>query len=148
MNQLSWRSVMSVALAALLSVPLPMISFAQEAPGAHKQPSTGGTTPIQHLVVIFQENVSFDHYFGTYPVATNPSKETQFVAAPGTPGVNGLSGLLLTGNPNLNSKNAAGATNPFRLDISQAATADQNHDYTPEQSAFDGGWKPSDFAKH
>ncbi len=24
-------------------------------------------TPIQHLVVIFQENVSFDHYFGTYP---------------------------------------------------------------------------------
>ena len=29
-------------------------------------------TPIQHLVVIFQENVSFDHYFGTYPFATNP----------------------------------------------------------------------------
>ena len=26
-------------------------------------------TPIQHLVVIFQENISFDHYFGTYPVA-------------------------------------------------------------------------------
>ena len=23
-------------------------------------------TPIKHLVVIFQENVSFDHYFGTY----------------------------------------------------------------------------------
>ena len=29
-------------------------------------------TPIKHLVVIFQENVSFDHYFGTYPHATNP----------------------------------------------------------------------------
>ena len=26
-------------------------------------------TPIKHLVVIFQENVSFDHYFGTYPNA-------------------------------------------------------------------------------
>jgi phospholipase C len=25
------------------------------------------STPIKHLVVIFQENVSFDHYFGTYP---------------------------------------------------------------------------------
>ena len=24
-------------------------------------------TPIKHLVVIFQENVSFDHYFATYP---------------------------------------------------------------------------------
>ncbi|MGN6628618.1 MAG: alkaline phosphatase family protein, partial [Candidatus Nitrosocosmicus sp.] len=28
-------------------------------------------TPIKHLVVIFQENVSFDHYFGTYPYAAN-----------------------------------------------------------------------------
>ena len=25
--------------------------------------------PIKHLVVIFDENVSFDHYFGTYPFA-------------------------------------------------------------------------------
>jgi len=24
------------------------------------------TTPIKHLVVIFQENISFYHYFGTY----------------------------------------------------------------------------------
>ena len=30
--------------------------------------SGGGTkTPIRHLVVIFQENISYDHYFGTYP---------------------------------------------------------------------------------
>ena len=27
--------------------------------------------PIKHLVVIFDENVSFDHYFGTYPKAAN-----------------------------------------------------------------------------
>src|SRR4051794_10816604 len=30
-------------------------------------------TPIKHLVVIYNENVSFDHYFATYPYATNPS---------------------------------------------------------------------------
>ena len=30
---------------------------------------SGTTTPIKHLVVIFQENISFDHYFGTYPKA-------------------------------------------------------------------------------
>ena len=29
------------------------------------------TTPIKHIVIIFQENVSFDHYFATYPVAAN-----------------------------------------------------------------------------
>jgi phospholipase C len=38
-------------------------------------------TPIEHLVVIFQENVSFDHYFATYPVALNPSGEPSFKRA-------------------------------------------------------------------
>jgi len=98
------------------------------------------TTPIKHLVVIFQENVSFDHYFGTYPNATNPSGEPRFEARPGTPTVNGLSGTLISNNPNAtNPANGAGATNPFRLDRSQAATNDQDHDYTPEQLAFDHG---------
>ena len=32
-------------------------------------------TPIKHIVVIFQENVAFDYYFGTYPVAKNPRGE-------------------------------------------------------------------------
>ncbi len=102
------------------------------------EPSTA--TPIKHLVVIFQENVSFDHYFATYPNAANPSGEPRFFAAPGTPNVNGLNGPLLSTNPNfLNTDNGTGAVNPFRLDRSQAATADQDHDYTPEQMAFDHG---------
>jgi phospholipase C len=29
------------------------------------------------------------------------------------------------------------AFNPFRLDRSEAVTCDQNHDYTPEQQAYD-----------
>ncbi len=32
-------------------------------------------TPIKHLVVIYDENVSFDHYFATYPKAANPPGE-------------------------------------------------------------------------
>jgi phospholipase C len=97
-------------------------------------------TPIKHVVVIFGENISFDHYFGTYPNATNPRGEPSFVAAPGTPTVNGLTGALLTSNPNsLNTTNGTGASNPFRLDRSQAATADQDHGYTPEQQAFHAG---------
>ena len=88
-------------------------------------------TPIQHLVVIFQENVSFDHYFGTYPNATNPAGEPAFHAAPHTPTVNGLTPALLTNNPN--------AANPTRLDRSEALTCDQDHDYTAEQKAFDHG---------
>jgi len=98
------------------------------------QSDDGGSktaTPIQHLVVIFQENVSFDHYFGTYPVALNPSGEPAFHASSDTPSVNGLSSALLTGNPNL--------SNPQRLDRSQALTCDQGHGYSAEQKAFDSG---------
>src|SRR5271154_3289350 len=111
------------------------------------QPSTA--TPIQHVVVIFQENISFDHYFATYPFATNPGNEPPFFPAPGTPTVNGLTPALLSANPNfLNTANNVTSTsppvnsiaaNPFRLDRSQAATADQDHSYTPEQKAFDSG---------
>jgi phospholipase C len=89
------------------------------------------TTPIKKVVVIFQENVSFDHYFATYPVARNPAGEPRFQAKPGTPNVNGLSGGLLTKNQN--------SAQPFRLDPSQAATCDQDHDYTAEQQAMHGG---------
>jgi phospholipase C len=89
-------------------------------------------TPIQHLVVIYQENVSFDHYFATYPNAANTDGQP-FTAATGTPSVDGLSGSLLTANPN--------AANPQRLDSSVAGqlTCDQDHNYNDEQRAFDGG---------
>jgi len=95
----------------------------------HSGPAT--TTPIEHLVVIFQENVSFDHYFATYPNATNPAGEPAFHAKRDTPSVNGLTAALLSHNPN--------AVNPFRLDRSQAATCDQDHEYTAEQQAFNHG---------
>jgi phospholipase C len=89
------------------------------------------TTPIRHLVVIFDENNSFDHYFGTYPVATNPPGEPPFYAAPDTPPVNGLNNTLMTANPN--------SVAPFRLDRSQASTCDNDNHYTDEQKAYDGG---------
>lgn len=98
-------------------------------------------TPIKHVVVLYQENVSFDHYFATYPNATNPTAEPAFTAKAGTPSVNNLvSANLLTGNPNFtNTANGTDAAEPFRLDRTQAATADQNHAYTAEQQAYDNG---------
>src|SRR5262245_3994053 len=90
------------------------------------------STPIKHVIVIFQENVSFDHYFGTYPNAANDDRtEPSFIASSGTPTVNGLTGALLTNNPN--------GFNPFRFTRAQAATCDQDHDYSDEQTAFDLG---------
>jgi phospholipase C len=100
-------------------------------------PHAKTATPIQHLVVLFDENESFDHYFGTYPYAAN-TDGTPFVAKPGTPTVNGLYseitkkgpiGPLLTDNPN--------EYNPQRLTPSEGLTSDQDHDYVPEQQADD-----------
>jgi phospholipase C len=106
---------------------------------ASPQDALPTATPIKHVVVIFGENESFDHYFGTYPQATNPPGEPAFTAAPNTPAVNGFTPDLLNHNPNLNTDNGTGATNPFRLDRSQAHTSSQNHAYGPEQAAFDAG---------
>jgi len=115
------------------SVMSPVTASAQQAPAA------GTITPIKHLVVIFQENNSFDHYFGTYPNAMNPQGEPVFTPLAGTPSVNGLDNALLTVNPNVNPTNGVGGVNPFRFDRSQAATSDQNHNYTPEQTAMHSG---------
>jgi phospholipase C len=127
-------------LIAVAALALMFMVGTAPAHGASDDSSVKTATPIKHLVVIFGENISFDHYFGTYPFATNPSGEPQFKPAPGTPNVNGLNGALLTVNPNfLNDLNGTGAANPFRLDRSQNLTADQDHDYTPEQQSFDFG---------
>ncbi len=89
------------------------------------------TTPIKDLVIIFQENESFDHYFGTYPNASNPPGEPPFVALRGTPSVNGLTPVLLNSNPN--------GVNPFRYDRTQAFTCDASNGYMAEQQQFDMG---------
>jgi phospholipase C len=113
---------------------------ANSTPSVTITPTTSATA-IKHVVVIFGENVSFDHYFGTYPNAVNNPGETKFTAAAGTPIPNNYISNpgLLTANPNLNTANGSGATNPFRLAPSQASTADQSHSYGPEQMSFDGG---------
>src|SRR5580704_13699168 len=102
--------------------------------------AAGPATPIKHLVVIFQENVSFDHYFGTYPYAMNPEGQPAFYAYQNTPSVNGLGPAFMNNNANAtNTANGAGAFGPFRLDRSQAATADQDHNYLDEQLAYHSG---------
>jgi phospholipase C len=97
------------------------------------------TTPIKHLVVIFNENATFDHYFGTYPHATNPPGEPRFTPRPGTPSVNGLETPLSEGSGETLLSDNPNEDNPQRLDRAQALTCDQDHHYREEQEAYDGG---------
>ena len=129
--------------AALTGVSAVALAFAMQGAATAATTATATTTtPIKHLVVIFQENVSFDHYFATYPKAANPAGEPAFTAAANTPGnIDTLATAgLLANNPNkTNTKNGADAAAPFRLDRSQAGTADEDHGYTAEQAAYDHG---------
>jgi phospholipase C len=136
----------------LVAVALIVAAVAATAQSARSNSSVGRdtngdtATPIKHVVVIFQENVSFDHYFGTYPNAANTDGQP-FKGAGGakinglynTSGLNGQ-GTLLTNNPN---RDATGnQVNPRRLDptnINDVLLCDQDHDYNDEQKAFDGG---------
>ncbi len=129
---------------------------------ASSDPASAFTTAtkIKHVVVVFGENISFDHYFATYPHAANLAGEPTFVAAAGTPAANNvmtpldptksfapITGTnLLTMNPtglaaaNLALSGVTGAAelDPLRLAPKQAFTSDQNHAYLPEQQASDG----------
>jgi phospholipase C len=138
------RKRMLLLVVAVLSVSGLAVAVAQAHTGRrhhgassrHHFPSHGGktstNTPIKHLVVIFQENVSFDHYFATYPDTAPASGDQPFRARSDTPSVNGLNTpLLAPNNPN--------SAQPFLLHHSQAYTCDQDHDYTAEQQAFDAG---------
>lgn len=128
-------------LASTLVLTLALSAHVLPAFAAPPTPDAQTATPIKHLVVIYGENVSFDHYFATYPKAANPVDEPPFSAAPNTPTVNNLlTAKLIANNPNANpATNGNDAAAPFRLDRTQAATADQNHAYTAEEQAYDGG---------
>src|SRR4051794_40468550 len=140
----------TVTLAAALAIctatlagPFPTSGAA--ASRANEEADVATTTPIKHLVVIYQENASFDHYFGTYPLAANPADppggppvEPRFVASDRTPEVNNLLPSSLNGWRDLLSSNPNQAR-PFRLSRSQFVTCSQDHGYKAEQRAANGG---------
>src|SRR5579862_9400436 len=54
---------MAVGVLLLLLPSLQFFVFAQQTGSA--------TTPIKHIIIVMQENHSFDNYFGTYPTANS-----------------------------------------------------------------------------
>lgn len=124
------------SLGALVGVAA-LTALGSNAPGwaatsAHGHGASSTATPIKHVVVLFDENISFDHYFATYPKAAN-TDGTKFTASKSTPkDIDTLANAgLLEHNPNQYA--------PKRLSPSQALTCDQNHSYGPEQYAYNGG---------
>src|SRR6478736_994448 len=139
---------LGLAAAGLLGGTLAALG---SAPAAQATATPTTTTPIKHVVVLFDENISFDHYFGTYPYAANTdgvpfkakadtlTKNTirNYTSTPGllaktgstvggsaVPGANGTPGS----NPNSQA--------PFRLGMGQEWICSQKHGYLAEQQGM------------
>ncbi len=147
------RTLLGLLAAGAAAAAVLAVGIAGAAPPGPPPGQDHTKTPIKHLVVIFQENVSFDHYFGTYPTAANTDGPT-FSARPGTPAVDGLlpatdssipTGLQHTDDLTATNPNSA---LPLRLDSSPDGlaggnggqeTCDQDHNYSDEEQSFNGG---------
>lgn len=95
------------------------IGIASPAP-AHAEDE--GEAPIQHTIIVYQENISFDHYFGTFGQGSAgiPAGAQLFHTTP--------EGVQL------------GPFSPFRLDgTTQSSTCDVDHDYGSMIAMADGG---------
>jgi len=147
------RALAALAATTMLTTSASMVAFAADRDDSKTK------TPIKHVVIIFQENASFDHYFATYPDAKN-TDGTPFHAKEDTPTVNGLTDgnakfpeRVHVGLHDFNPNNPApggssptlvpdpnGAANPFRMTPAQIVTCSNNHDYKGEQTATDAGF--------
>jgi phospholipase C len=136
------KNALLIALCALLALISACSTGRQEAepPGIGDTPKVAtlevkrGDTPLKHLIVIFQENHSFDNYFGTYPHAEG------FIPLPGTPAANGVP----SGSYNLDDQ--GNRIDAFDFTMDELKTADVRHSYDPMIDAYDNG-KMDRFAK-
>lgn len=84
-------------------------------------------TDIDHVVILIQENRSFDHYFGAYK---------------GVKGFNEQSAAFQQPYPGNTSASPAGVLLPFHLDITKtnaACTHDISHDWIPQHQSWNNG---------
>src|SRR5215469_4106103 len=84
-------------------------------------------TDIEHVVILTQENRSFDHYFGSYRGGRGFSDQDAAFQQP---------------DPANTTSSPVGTLLPFHLDITQenaACTHDISHDWVPQHQSWDNG---------
>jgi phospholipase C len=103
-----------------------------------EQPA-GSLSDIEHIVILMQENRSFDHYFGTMPGVRGFSDPTAITLPDGNP-------VFYQPDPS----HAQGYLTPFHYDTkstSAQATPDTDHGWATQHQAWDNGkmdqWVPA-----
>ena len=97
-------------------------------------PSCGSLKDIQHVVILIQENRSFDHYFGSYRGVTG-------FADPNVLPLNDGSGLSIFAQPGYPGGFDGNHLYPFHLDSfnNGECTNDINHSWGPQHTYWDNG---------
>jgi phospholipase C len=97
-------------------------------------PRCGSLGDIQHVVILVQENRSFDHYFGSYRGVTG-------FADPAALTLNDGSGLTVFAQPGYPGGYDGNHPYPFHLDSynNGECTNDINHSWGPQHTYWDGG---------
>jgi phospholipase C len=93
-----------------------LVPFANATNSRAAPSSSSAHIPIDHFVYIIQENISFDHYFGTFPGANGIPPSAKFAFQPGQPST----------------------VSPFHLHAT-AVPHDLNHSWQAAHVAADGG---------
>jgi phospholipase C len=63
------QKIPTLPVAVIQSTPTPVVAAAQQVQSPIPVSGSSGIAKIQHIIIIMQENRSFDTYFGTYPGA-------------------------------------------------------------------------------
>src|ERR1700757_985012 len=90
-------------------------------------PACSKLTDIEHVVILIQENRSFDHYFGSYRGVRGFSDQSMAFDQP---------------NPANTTNSPVGALLPFHLDTSRtnaACTHNITHDWVPQHQSWNNG---------
>lgn len=125
MTTLNRRTLLRAAAASAALGPFP--PAIQRALAIPANNATGTINDVEHVIILMQENRSFDHYFGTLP------------------GVRGFSDRftipMASGQPVWIQQGSADTVQPFYLDATKgnALRVGGAHDWGDQQAAWDGG---------
>ena len=129
MQSLTRRKMLKIgaaaAVAELASLGLPSCGISKLVPSVPSGCSK--LTDIEHVVILTQENRSFDHYFGSYRGVRGFSDQNAAFQQP---------------DPANTTISPVGTLLPFHLDTSQAnaaCTHDIIHDWVPQHQSWNGG---------
>jgi phospholipase C len=130
LKKLTRRELLKIGAAisaAEFAALLPGCGGGKTSPGTPAPSSCSKLTDIEHVVILIQENRSFDHYFGSYRGVRGFSDQSVAFQQP---------------DPNNTANAPAGVLLPFHLDTAMqnaACTHDISHDWVPQHQSWNNG---------